>query len=215
MDLKERFPSVRFIEHPLVQHKLTLIRNHDASKEMFRRMMTEIGLLMGYEMTRDLEVSPHTVTTPLGEHTGSRVSENKIVLIPILRAGLGMADGISKLIPDASIGHIGCYRDHKTKRPVEYLVSIPPTKDREMIVIDPMLATGFSAAHAVSVIKNKNVHGKNIRFMALVAAPEGLEAFFNIHPDVIVYVAAVDSYLDEKAYIFPGLGDAGDRLFGT
>ena len=182
---------------------------------MFRHMMAEIGLLMGYEMTRDLKVSSQIVTTPLGEYTGSCVSENKIVVIPVLRAGLGMADGILKLIPEASVGHIGCYRDHETKRPVEYLVSLPPTKDREMIVVDPMLATGFSAAHAVSVLKNKNVHGKNIRFMALVAAPEGLEAFFNIHPDVIVYVVAVDSYLDENAYIFPGLGDAGDRLFGT
>ena len=206
---------LRFIQHPLVQHKLTLIRSHDTGKEMFRHMMAEIGLLMGYEMTRDLKVSSQIVTTPLGEYTGSCVSENKIVVIPVLRAGLGMADGILKLIPEASVGHIGCYRDHETKRPVEYLVSLPPTKDREMIVVDPMLATGFSAAHAVSVLKNKNVHGKNIRFMALVAAPEGLEAFFNIHPDVIVYVVAVDSYLDENAYIFPGLGDAGDRLFGT
>ncbi len=215
MDLKGRFPLLRFIQHPLVQHKLTLIRSHDTGKEMFRHMMAEIGLLMGYEMTRDLKVSSQIVTTPLGEYTGSCVSENKIVVIPVLRAGLGMADGILKLIPEASVGHIGCYRDHETKRPVEYLVSLPPTKDREMIVVDPMLATGFSAAHAVSVLKNKNVHGKNIRFMALVAAPEGLEAFFNIHPDVIVYVVAVDSYLDENAYIFPGLGDAGDRLFGT
>ncbi len=215
MDLKGRFPLLRFIQHPLVQHKLTLIRSHDTGKEMFRHMMAEIGLLMGYEMTRDLKVSSQIVTTPLGEYTGSCVSENKIVVIPVLRAGLGMADGILKLIPEAGVGHIGCYRDHETKRPVEYLVSLPPTKDREMIVVDPMLATGFSAAHAVSVLKNKNVHGKNIRFMALVAAPEGLEAFFNIHPDVIVYVVAVDSYLDENAYIFPGLGDAGDRLFGT
>jgi|TARA_Y100001970_G_C13946758_1_gene706063 uracil phosphoribosyltransferase len=215
VDLKGRFPLLRFIQHPLVQHKLTLIRSHDTGKEMFRHMMAEIGLLMGYEMTRDLKVSSQIVTTPLGEYTGSCVSENKIVVIPVLRAGLGMADGILKLIPEASVGHIGCYRDHETKRPVEYLVSLPPTKDREMIVVDPMLATGFSAAHAVSVLKNKNVHGKNIRFMALVAAPEGLEAFFNIHPDVIVYVVAVDSYLDENAYIFPGLGDAGDRLFGT
>tara|TARA_Y100001934_G_scaffold281363_1_gene390804 strand:- start:50 stop:697 length:648 start_codon:yes stop_codon:yes gene_type:complete len=215
VDLKGRFPLLRFIQHPLVQHKLTLIRSHDTGKEMFRHMMAEIGLLMGYEMTRDLKVSSQIVTTPLGEYTGSCVSENKIVVIPVLRAGLGMADGILKLIPEAGVGHIGCYRDHETKRPVEYLVSLPPTKDREMIVVDPMLATGFSAAHAVSVLKNKNVHGKNIRFMALVAAPEGLEAFFNIHPDVIVYVVAVDSYLDENAYIFPGLGDAGDRLFGT
>lgn len=212
---KELFPMLRVIEHPLVQHKLTLIRSRETSMQLFRQLLNEIGFLMGYEITRDLAVSACEVTTPLGKFRGSRISNDKLVVVPILRAGIGMAEGFLRLIPGASVGHIGCYRDHDTKKPVEYLVSLPPLKNRKVYVVDPMLATGFSAVHAVSVIKEKNVMSKDLIFMALVAAPEGLETFCKNHPDVVVNVASVDSHLDENAYIFPGLGDAGDRLFGT
>ena len=215
MDYREEYPMLRVVEHPLVQHKLTLIRSRDTGMQVFRQLLNEIGFLMGYETIRDLASFPREVTTPLGEVQGSQVSDDKLVIVPILRAGIGMADGLLRLIPGASVGHIGCYRDHDTKRPVEYLISLPELEERTIFVVDPMLATGFSAVHAVSAIKNRNTSCKDVIFMALVAAPEGLKTFYQYHPDVVVYVASVDSHLDENAYIFPGLGDAGDRLFGT
>ena len=170
---------------------------------------------MGYEVTRGLPTRPRFVETPMASCDGNIIREDDLVVVPILRAGLGMAEGLLELMPGARVGHIGCYRDHVTKRPVEYLVKLPDTAGRKFIVVDPMLATGFSAAHAVAVLQDRGVAPADIQFMALVAAPEGLEIFHETHPDVHVLVAGLDSHLDDNAYIIPGLGDAGDRLFGT
>ena len=203
------------VDHPLVQHKLTLLRDKETSTSQFRQLLKEIGLLMGYEVTRGLPIKPRIVETPMAPYEGNIVYEDDLVIVPILRAGLGMADGLLDLMPGARVGHIGYYRDHVTKRPVEYLVKLPDTAGRKFIVVDPMLATGFSAAHAVAVLQDRGVAAADIQFMALVAAPEGLEVFHKTHPDVHVLVAGLDSHLDDNAYIIPGLGDAGDRLFGT
>ena len=203
------------VDHPLVQHKLTLLRDKETNTPCFRKLLREIGLLMGYEVTRGLPIRPQVVETPMARCEGGMVFEDDLVVVPILRAGLGMAEGLLELIPGARVGHIGYYRDHVTKRPVEYLVKLPDTAGRKFIVVDPMLATGFSAAHAVTTLQDRGVAAADIRFMALVAAPEGVEVFHEIHPDVPVLVAGLDSHLDHNAYIVPGLGDAGDRLFGT
>jgi uracil phosphoribosyltransferase len=170
---------------------------------------------MGYEITRNLPLIHEPVETPLATFDAPVIAGKKLAVVPILRAGVGMADGLLDLLPSARVGHIGVYRDHDTHRPVEYLVKLPETEGRLFIVTDPMLATGYSGAHAVDVLKKRGVIGANIRFMALVAAPEGLSLLCTRHPDICVYVAAVDDHLDENAYIIPGLGDAGDRLFGT
>ena len=211
----DRDAMLHVVDHPLVQHKLTLIRDTQTDTPLFRQLLKKIGLLMGYDVTRSLPVQSRTVETPLGLCEGRVVSEDDLVVVPILRAGLGMADGLLELMPGARVGHIGCYRDHDTKRPVEYLVKLPDTAGRTFFVVDPMLATGFSAAHAVTVLKDRGVAGADIRFMALVAAPKGLAVFHDSHPDVRVFVAGLDSHLDDNAYIVPGLGDAGDRLYGT
>ena len=203
------------VDHPLVQHKLTLLRDKETNTSQFRQILREIGLLMGYEVTRGLPIKPRIVETPMAPCEGNIVFEDDLVVVPILRAGLGMADGLLELMPGARVGHIGCYRDHVTKRPVEYLIKLPDTAGRKFIVVDPMLATGFSAAHAVTVLQDRGVAAADIRFMALVAAPEGVELFHETHPDVLLVVAGIDSHLDNNAYIVPGLGDAGDRLFGT
>ena len=203
------------VDHPLVQHKLTLLRDKETNTSQFRQILREIGLLMGYEVTRGLPIKPRIVETPMAPCEGNIVFEDDLVVVPILRAGLGMADGLLELMPGARVGHIGCYRDHVTKRPVEYLIKLPDTAGRKFIVVDPMLATGFSAAHAVTVLQDRGVAAADIRFMALVAAPEGVELFHKTHPDVLLVVAGIDSHLDNNAYIVPGLGDAGDRLFGT
>ena len=203
------------VDHPLVQHKLSLLRDKETSTPQFRQLLKEIGLLMGYEVTRGLPTRPRFVETPMAPCEGNIIREDDLVVVPILRAGLGMAEGLLELMPGARVGHIGCYRDHVTKRPVEYLVKLPDTAGRKFIVVDPMLATGFSAAHAVAVLQDRGVAPADIQFMALVAAPEGLEIFHETHPDVHVLVAGLDSHLDDNAYIIPGLGDAGDRLFGT
>ena len=203
------------VDHPLVQHKLTLLRDKETNTSQFRQILREIGLLMGYEVTRGLPIKPRIVETPMAPCEGNIVFEDNLVVVPILRAGLGMADGLLELMPGARVGHIGCYRDHVTKRPVEYLIKLPDTAGRKFIVVDPMLATGFSAAHAVTVLQDRGVAAADIRFMALVAAPEGVELFHKTHPDVLLVVAGIDSHLDNNAYIVPGLGDAGDRLFGT
>ena len=203
------------LEHPLIAHKLSLMRDVACSTKDFRALLKEIGLLMGYELTRDLPVREEMVTTPVAETMGQFIAGKKVAIVPILRAGLGMADGLLELMPSARVGHIGVYRDPKTLEPVEYLVKLPEVGGRLFIVVDPMLATGNSAAHALDVLNQRGVADENIRFMALVAAPEGVKRITDSHPKVAIYVAALDEMLNEHAYIVPGLGDAGDRLFGT
>ena len=207
--------NLEIVEHPAVQHKLLRLRDVNTGKALFSQLLKEIGLLLAYEITKNLDVTPAEVETPMGECNGNEIAQSEIVIIPILRAGLGMTDGFLELLPGATVGHIGCCRDKKTKQPVEYMVKIPEYKGQTYVIVDPMLATGNSAKYATDILKRRGVPGKNIRFMALVAAPEGVRRFNEAHPDVYLLVAAVDSHLDENAYIVPGLGDAGDRLFGT
>ncbi len=208
------FPTLTVLTHPLIQHKLSLMRDQDTSTRTFRDLLKEITLLMGYEITRDLPLTTQTIQTPLTTMQAPVIAGKKVAIVPVLRAGLGMADGLMALIPSARQGHIGLYRgeDH---RPVEYYVRLPELEGRLFIVCDPMLATGYSAVGAVNILRQRGVAEENIRFLALVAAPEGMATFQQAHPKVPVYVAALDSHLDENAYIVPGLGDAGDRIFGT
>jgi len=208
------FPNFTLIEHPLIHHKLALVRHRDTSKKTFRELVEEITLLMGYEVTRDLPLEAIEIETPL-EHThGLAVSGKKLALIPVLRAGLGMVEGMLKLMPSARVGHVGLYREHDSLRPVSYYFKITPDPEaRDFIVLDPMLATGGSAAMAVSSLK---AHGAvRVRLMSLVAAPEGVQRMLDEHPDVQIFAAALDRELNADGYILPGLGDAGDRLFGT
>ena len=205
---------VHIVDHPLVQHKLSIMRDKRTSTRDFRELLKEIAMLMGYELTRDFPLEYEEIQTPLASFKAPMVKGKKAVIVPVLRAGLGMTDGLLQLMPSARVGHIGMYRD-ENKRPVEYLVKLPDLAGRTFIVVDPMLATGYSAVHAVDVLKNRGVPGSSIRFMALVAAPEGVEVFHEHHPDVELFIAALDEKLDENAYIVPGLGDAGDRIFGT
>ncbi|HZH28991.1 MAG TPA: uracil phosphoribosyltransferase [Azospirillaceae bacterium] len=209
------FPSLYVVDHPLIQHKLTKMRDRQRSTGQFRALLKEISLLMGYEITRDLPLTKERIETPLEPMDAPVIEGKKLAVVPILRAGLVMAEGLVQLVPLAREGHIGLYRDHETRRPVEYLVKLPDAEGRMFIVVDPMLATGHSAVHAVDVLKRHGAAGDRIRFMALVAAPEGMRVFQAAHPEVKVYTAALDSHLDENAYIVPGLGDAGDRMFGT
>lgn len=209
-----RFPKLFIIDHPLIQHKLSHMRDRTTSTRTFRELLREITLLMGYEITRDLPLERRAIHTPLAPMDGPVIAGKKVAVVPVLRAGLGMADGLLELIPSARVGHIGLYRG-PDRRPVEYYVRLPETGGRLVIVCDPMLATGHSAAHAVQLLLDRGVAPDAIRFLALVAAPEGVAAFQSRHPRVPVYVAALDSHLDERAYIVPGLGDAGDRIFGT
>lgn len=209
-----RFPSLFIVDHPLIQHKLTHMRDRDTSTRTFRELLREITLLLGYEVTRDLPLTTRRIETPLTAMDAPVIAGKKLAIVPVLRAGLGMADGLLELIPSARVGHIGVYRD-ENKRPVEYYVRLPEIEDRVFIVCDPMIGTGYSAAHAVSVLKGRGVAAERIRFVALVAAPEGVAAYAQHHPDVPMYVAAIDDHLNDHAYIVPGLGDAGDRLFGT
>jgi uracil phosphoribosyltransferase len=210
----DRFPTLHIVDHPLIQHKLTHMRDRETSTRTFRELLHEITLLMGYEVTRSLPLTTRRIETPLVAMDAPVIAGKKLVVVPVLRAGLGMADGLLKLIPSARVGHIGLYRDER-KRPVEYYVRLPEIEDRVFIVCDPMIGTGFSAAHAVDVLKRRGVAADHIHFLALVAAPEGVAVFLQQHPDVPMYVAALDDYLNDHAYIVPGLGDAGDRLFGT
>jgi uracil phosphoribosyltransferase len=204
------------IDHPLVQHKLTLMRDKRQGSAVFRRLLRETAMLMGYEITRDLPLGLIPIETPLATVDAPVLAGKKLAVIPILRAGLGMADGLLDLLPSARVGHIGLYRDHQTLLPVEYVVKLPKALgERTLILVDPMLATGGSAAHAVDVVIRHGADPARIRFMALVAAPEGVRLFRTRHPDVPVFVAALDSHLDDRGYIVPGLGDAGDRLYGT
>jgi uracil phosphoribosyltransferase len=209
-----RFPRLFIVDHPLVQHKLTHMRDAQTSTRTFRELLTEITLLLGYEVTRALPLATRRIHTPLAALDAPVIAGKKLVVVPVLRAGLGMADGLLKLIPSARVGHIGLYRDEH-KRPVEYYVRLPEVEDRVFIVCDPMIGTGNSAAHAVDILKRRGVTADRIHFLALVAAPEGVAVFQRQHPDVPLYVAALDDHLNDHGYIVPGLGDAGDRLFGT
>ncbi|SFO81538.1 uracil phosphoribosyltransferase [Ralstonia sp. NFACC01] len=209
-----RFPNLFILNHPLIQHKLTHMRDKDTSTRTFRELLREITLLMGYEITRNLPLTSRHIDTPMGPMEAPVIAGRKLAVVPVLRAGVGMSDGLVELIPSARIGHIGVYRDEQ-HRPVEYLVRLPDLEDRTFILCDPMVATGYSAVHAVDVLKKRGVPDENILFLALVAAPEGVEVFQQAHPGVKLFVASLDSHLDENAYIIPGLGDAGDRLFGT
>ncbi len=209
-----RFPNLFIVDHPLIQHKLSHMRDRVTSTRTFRELLREITLLMGYEITRDMPLTMRRIDTPLAPMDAPVIAGKKVAIVPVLRAGLGMADGLLELIPSAREGHIGLYRgeDH---RPVEYYVRLPEPEGRVFIVCDPMLATGYSAVHAVRALTTRGVAPDSIRYLALVAAPEGVATFEKAHPQVPVYVAALDSHLDEHDYIVPGLGDAGDRIFGT
>ena len=206
--------KVHILDHPLIQHKLSIMRNKETGAKEFRELLEEISMLMVYEVTRDLPTEEVEVETPICVTKTRMLSGKKIGIVPILRAGLGMVDGVTKLVPAARIGHIGLYRDPDTLQPVEYYCKLPAdSENRELIVLDPMLATGGSASAAITFIKQRNC--KNIRLVNLIAAPEGIRRIQHDHPDVDIYVAACDEKLNEHGYIVPGLGDAGDRLFGT
>lgn len=206
--------EVHCIAHPLIQHKLSLMRRKSTSTSNFRALLQEIAMLLGYEVTRDLPLEKREIETPLMTMQAPFLAGKKIVLISVLRAGNGLLDGMTKILPSARVGHVGLYRDPKTLEPVEYYFRAPSDMaDRQVIVVDPMLATGNSAAAAVQRIKKAGA--EKIKFACLLAAPEGIEVFHRAHPDVPVFTAAIDERLNEKGYILPGLGDAGDRLFGT
>lgn len=200
--------------HPLIQHKLTFLRDKNTGSKEFRSLVGEIAMLMCYEATRDLPLEETQVETPVATATTKVLSGRKLAFVPILRAGLGMVDAVLELVPAAKVGHIGLYRDHETLQPVEYYSKLPQdTNERDVIVLDPMLATGGSAVDAINIIKRS--HPKSIKFMCVIAAPEGVEALSKAHPDVPIYCAHIDDHLNESGYIIPGLGDAGDRIFGT
>ena len=206
--------AVHVISHPLVQHKLTIIRDKSTGPKDFRDLVEEVSLLMAYEVTRDMPLEDHEVETPIGKTVGKVLTGRQVGVVPILRAGLGMVNGVLKLIPAAKVGHVGVYRDPDTLKPVEYYCKLPvDVEERQVIVLDPMLATGGSAAAAIEYLKEKNV--TSIKFMCLLAAPEGIELLQREHPDVPIFTAAIDERLNEHGYIIPGLGDAGDRLLGT
>lgn len=206
--------KVMIFDHPLIQHKVGIIRNEETEHKLFRELLNEISMLMAYEVTRDLPMEEETIRTPMCETTVKKIHETQVVFVPILRAGLGMLDGMLNLIPSAKVGFIGLYRDPETHEPVEYYCKVPEGLDKCLtIVLDPMLATGGSGAAAVQFLKDRGA--KNIKFACLIAAPEGIDVMQKAHPDVDIYAAAKDERLNEKAYILPGLGDAGDRLYGT
>ena len=206
--------QLHVVKHPLIQHKLTIMREKDTSSKDFRTLLDEISMLMGYEITRNLPLEDVEIETPICKAVGKRISGKKLAVVPILRAGLGMVDGLLRLVPSARVGHIGLYRDPETHMPVEYYCKMPQGIDeRLVIVVDPMLATGGSASDAITMVKARGA--KSIMLMCLVAAPEGVAKVQADHPDVDIYCASLDEKLNEHAYIVPGLGDAGDRIFGT
>lgn len=206
--------KVYVFDHPLIQHKLTYIRDKSTGTKDFRELVDEVATLMAFEITRDMSLEEVEIQTPISSMKSKVLAGKKIGIIPILRAGIGMVDGILKLIPAAKVGHVGLYRDPKTLQPVEYYVKLPSdVEERDFIVIDPMLATGGSAIEAINSLKKRGA--THIKFMCLVAAPEGVDALKGAHPDVDIYIAALDEKLNDHGYIVPGLGDAGDRLFGT
>jgi uracil phosphoribosyltransferase len=206
--------KVYVFDHPLIQHKLTYIRDKNTGTKEFRELVDEVATLMAFEITRDMPLEEIEIETPICKTKSKVLSGKKIGLVPILRAGIGMVDGVLKLIPAAKVGHVGLYRDPETLKPVEYYVKLPnDVEERDFIVVDPMLATGGSAIDAIHALKKRGA--KHIKFMCLIAAPEGVEAVKTEHPDVDIYIAAMDEKLNDHGYIMPGLGDAGDRLFGT
>ncbi|AEH54857.1 MULTISPECIES: uracil phosphoribosyltransferase [Heyndrickxia] len=206
--------TLHVIDHPLIQHKLTYIRDKHTGTKEFRELVDEVSTLMAFEITRDMPLEEIEIETPVCKAKSKILSGKKIGIVPILRAGLGMVDGVRKLIPAAKVGHVGLYRDPKTLTPVEYYIKLPSdVEERDFIIVDPMLATGGSAVDAIQSLKQRGA--KNIKFMCLIASPEGVEAVQKAHPDVDIYTAALDEKLNEQGYIVPGLGDAGDRLFGT
>ncbi|MGI6587161.1 MAG: uracil phosphoribosyltransferase [Lutisporaceae bacterium] len=210
----EQYKNVKVMEHPLIQHKLTLLRDKNTGVKEFRELVEELALLMGYEVTRNLTLEITEIETPMCKTESKIIAGKKLGIVPILRAGLGMVDGMLRLIPAAKVGHIGLYRDPDTLMPVEYYCKLPTdVAERDLIVLDPMLATGGSASAAITFLKDRGA--KSIKLVNLIAAPEGIKAVVEAHPDVEIYVAAVDEKLNDHGYIVPGLGDAGDRLFGT
>lgn len=205
--------ELHVMDHPLIQHKVCMLRDRDTTVKEFRELANEIALLMGYETTRDLELTDKQVTTPLTETTGKAI-KTQVALVPILRAGLGMVEAMMSIMPAAKVGHVGLYRDHETLQPVEYYCKLPADiAQRQVLVLDPMLATGGSSSAAIEFIKRRGA--KRLKLVCLIAAPEGVKRVMAEHPDVDIYCAALDDHLNEKGYIVPGLGDAGDRLFGT
>lgn len=210
----KEYSNVHVINHPMVQHKLTILRDKNTGVKEFREVVEELALFMGYEVTRNLPLEEIEIETPICKTTSKVISGKKLGIVPILRAGLGMVDGLLNLVPTAKVGHIGLYRDPETLKPVEYYCKLPTdVAERDLIVLDPMLATGGSAIAAITFLKDKGA--KSIKLVNLLAAPEGIEAVMDVHPDIEIYVAAVDERLNDHGYIVPGLGDAGDRLFGT
>ena len=214
MDTTPDLPTLSVVRHPLVQHKLTILRDRRTPTKIFKELVDEIAMLMAYEATADLTLEEAPVETPLEHAVGCRVSGKKLTLVPILRAGLGLVEGVLRLVPSARVGHIGLYRDHDTLEPVDYYFKVPSdAAERDFFLLDPMLATGGSAVSAVTSLKRAGA--TRIRFLCLVAAPEGVRRLADAHPDVSIYCAALDRELNAQGYILPGLGDAGDRLFGT
>ena len=205
--------QVHVLNHPLIQHKLTIMRKKETGPKEFRELLEEISTLMVYEVTRDLPTEEVEIETPICKMKSKVLAGKKLGIVPILRAGLGMVDGVTNLIPACRVGHIGLYRDPVTAKPIEYYCKLPDVENRDFILVDPMLATGGSAVAAIDMMKEKGV--KNIKFMCIIAAPEGLERLQKDHPDIQIYVGQLDRCLNENAYICPGLGDAGDRIFGT
>ena len=205
--------ALHIVDHPLVQHKLSIMRDKETSTMKFRELLREIAMFMGYEVTRDFPLTYEEIETPLMKMNAPKIKGKKVVIAPILRAGLGMVDGLTTLMPSARVGHIGMYRDEETCKPVFYYYKMPAGKDRLVILTDPMLATGGSAIDAINRLKEDGY--KNIRLMCLVASPQGVKAVENAHPDVDIYLASLDDDLNDRNYILPGLGDAGDRIFGT
>ncbi len=206
--------AVHEMDHPLIQHKLSVLRDERTTSKQFRELVSEIAMLMCFEATRDLPLMDRDVKTPVAMAHTKVIAGKKLAFVPILRAGLGMVDGVLTLVPNARVGHIGLYRDPETLKPVEYYCKLPADiQEREVIVLDPMLATGGSAIDAISQIKQR--HPKEIKFMGLIGAPEGVKALSEAHPDVEIYIGAIDDKLNDHGYIVPGLGDAGDRIFGT
>ncbi len=212
--MAENFPNLTVVQHPLIKHKLAVLRDRRTSKKNFRELVDEISMLMGYEVTKDLPLEPVEIETPLERTTAYMVSGKKLTLVPVLRAGLGMVEGMLRLMPSVRVGHIGLYREHDTLQPVSYYFKIPPQPEaRDFVVLDPMLATGGSAVRAVQLLKD---HGAvRVRYVCIVAAPEGVSRMLEAHPDVQIWAASLDRQLNDVGYILPGLGDAGDRLFGT
>lgn len=212
--MSNQFPTLHIVDHPLVQHKLSVMRDKNTSVKDFRALVGEIAMLLTYEATRDLPMTTRTIETPICSYEAPVLAGKKLAIVPILRAGLGFEDGILTLVPSARVAHIGMYRDEETRIPHEYYCKLPnPIDERIIVVTDPMLATGGSAVDAITQIKEHG--GKKIKFMCIIAAPEGVKKLQEVHPDVDIYIGALDDHLNDHGYIVPGLGDAGDRIFGT